>query len=162
MSVSQGFLVHVSRDEQAGEDVSGWLNAGLVVRVVRGRKMESWSRLLDEFSAAWQFPRTFGENLDAFSDCITDLGWLDPQAGYVIVITEPECVLTHESDDALRKLICVLADANDQWAQSIEDGEWWDRGPIPFHVILQPKADNSLKVKERWTTAGAAIQSHHS
>ena len=53
--------------------VMGWAEAGLTVRVVRGRKMRNLPGLFDEFSAALQFPLYFGENEDAFDECIADL-----------------------------------------------------------------------------------------
>jgi hypothetical protein len=46
---------------------------GRLVRVLRGRKMRMESHLMDEFGAALQFPRCFGENWLALEDCLCDL-----------------------------------------------------------------------------------------
>ena len=43
---------------------------------MRGRKSLTTPHFFDESSAALQFPYYFGENWDAFHDCLTDLEWL--------------------------------------------------------------------------------------
>ncbi|WP_199922364.1 barstar family protein [Microterricola viridarii] len=64
----------LGRDEQGlGTAVVGWTDAGLTVRVVRGRKMRTLRPLFDEFAAALQFPLYFGENRDAFYERLSDL-----------------------------------------------------------------------------------------
>jgi len=42
------------------------------VRVVRGFRMRDWSSLMDEFSAAFQFPLYFGGNLDALNESLSE------------------------------------------------------------------------------------------
>lgn len=140
----------------AAEAASGWSEAGLVVRTVRGRKMRAWQGVFDEFAAALQFPWYFGENADAMSDCITDLDWLPRQAGYVIVIDEPEEVLADAEPDALKRLVTLLDDAREQWAQPVEQGEWWDRPAVPFHVVLR-SSGNATSASQRWTAAGGTV-----
>jgi hypothetical protein len=63
-------------DRQMAEAVVGWREAGLTVRCVRGRKMSRLAGLMDEFSAALQFPYYFGENWSAFQECLGDMDWL--------------------------------------------------------------------------------------
>jgi hypothetical protein len=43
-------------------------DAGLTVRMTRGRKMRTVDGLFDEMAAALQFPCYFGANWDAFSE----------------------------------------------------------------------------------------------
>ncbi len=57
-----------------------------VCRVVRGHKATTKPAFFDECAAAWQFPYYFGENWDAFEECLTDLQWL-PAEAYVFCVT---------------------------------------------------------------------------
>ena len=102
----------------ATQAVSEWSDSGLVVRVVRGRKMRTAQGLFDEFAAALQFPWYIGENAYAFDECITDLGWLPPQPGYVIVISDPCEVLVDAGADALAYLVDSLTGAAEEWSGS--------------------------------------------
>jgi RNAse (barnase) inhibitor barstar len=157
LSVSSGsqlFLMPAAPDA-AAEALGGWSDAGLVVRRVRGRKMRSWPGLFDEVAAALQFPWYFGENVDALSDCITDLDWLPRQAGFVIVVDEPGEVLTDADPGALARFVVLLRDAEERWAEPIEQGEWWDRPTVPFHVVLHVTDDSSGA--QRWSDAGATV-----
>ena len=56
---------------------------------MRGDRMRSYDGLFDEFAAAMQFPWYFGYNGNAFDECIADLSWIDPGAGYALVINSP-------------------------------------------------------------------------
>ena len=58
-----------------------------VCRVVRGHKATTEPAFFDECAAAWQFPYYFGENWDAFEECLTDLEWL-PAEAYVFCVTQ--------------------------------------------------------------------------
>jgi hypothetical protein len=151
-------LLVLERDPRAaGEVASGWSESGLVVRVVRGRKMRTLQGLFDEFAAALQFPWYFGENADAFDECLADLGWLSPQEGYVIVINDPGEVLADAGPDALSWLVDSLTRAHQEWAHPVELGEWWDRPAVPFHVVLQLAVGDAATVTQRWAGAGALV-----
>lgn len=74
-------------------------NDGYVVREVRGSKMPTTSALFDEFAAALQFPYYFGENKDAFDECMRDLDeFVGVAAGYVVVVRDAEQLLRAEPD----------------------------------------------------------------
>ena len=64
-------------------------------RVLRGHKMRTTAALFDEFAAALQFPCYFGENWDAFDECLTDLAWL-PGEAYVFGILQSIRLLDKE------------------------------------------------------------------
>ena len=87
--------------EAIGSALLGWVESGLAARVVRGRKTRTLGGLFDEFAAALQFPLYFGENKDAFNECISDLT-LPAGEGYVVVITEPDRVLADAGAHELR------------------------------------------------------------
>ncbi|GGF37095.1 hypothetical protein GCM10011519_08240 [Marmoricola endophyticus] len=139
-------------------------STGRVVRKLRGRKMRAWPALMDEFGAALQFGDYFGENYPALDECLCDLDWLPTDKGYVLIIVNPEQVLTddednHESPDAERSaLVQLLQTAVDTYAEPIELGEYWDRPAVPFDVILVTDAEHRDEVVRRWKAAGAPLE----
>jgi hypothetical protein len=90
---------------------------------------------------------------------LTDLSWL-PAQGYVLLIVQPELVLTAETDDTLDVLRRIIVRASERWATPIARGEWWDRPAIPFHVVLQFPSDADVVALDRWGTRdGKVLQS---
>src|SRR4051794_36382752 len=79
----------------------GWQSQtdGRVVRFVRGTKCKNVLSLFDEFSAALQFPYYFGENWNAFNECITDLDWLDARS-FVLVVLDAAALLMDEPESS--------------------------------------------------------------
>ena len=75
-----------------------------VARVVRGAKCKHGPGLFDEFAAAWQFPPYFGENWDAFDECLADLEWL-PASAYVLFVTDAVEILDDESAETFRLFV---------------------------------------------------------
>jgi hypothetical protein len=138
-----------------GSAVNGWVESGLTARVVRGRKMRTVGALFDEFAAALQFPRYFGENWAAFDECVAELETLPAGAGYVVVITEPDQVLSDAGAEELRRLVEALESAAMAWSQPVELGEWWDRPAIPFHVVLAGEREQVEDAVRWWSRAGA-------
>lgn len=134
--------------------VTTWLEAGLAARVVRGRKVRTLQGLFDEFAAALQFPTYFGENVDAFDECIADLECLPPGSGYVIVIVEPDELLADESDAVFEWFARSLASAASGWAQPVDVGEWWDRPAVAFHVVLAGERGRLEAASRRWARVG--------
>lgn len=144
-------------DAQAvGSALLGWSAAGLTVRVVRGRKMRSLAELFDEFAAALQFPLYFGENKDAFDECLADLGALRAGEGYVVVVIEPDQVLVDAGATDLRWLCEAMESAGTAWGQPVERGEWWDRPAVPFHVVLAGERTAIDSAARRWYGTGDA------
>jgi hypothetical protein len=127
-----------------------WCALGLTVRVVRGRTSRRLEGLFDEFSAALQFPLYFGRNRNAFDECIADLDWLPHDTGIVIVVAQPEELLADAAPSELAWLASSLANAARGFSEAIDLGEWWDRPPLPFHVVFageQAAIDQALM---RW------------
>lgn len=84
--------------EMDTEQLTNWVweivqKSPLTVRFLRGRKLQSESGMFDEFSAALQFPLYFGENWDAFDECMSDLEWLNGSI-LIVVITEAQELLS--------------------------------------------------------------------
>ncbi|MGB7364436.1 MAG: barstar family protein [Rhodococcus sp. (in: high G+C Gram-positive bacteria)] len=134
--------------------VMGWLESGFTTRVVRGRKMRTTSDLFNEFSAALQFPRYFGENWAAFDECLSEPESLPPGKGYIIVVTEPNEVLAEEETRLFDIFAESLTSAAQVFGESIELGESWDRAAVAFHVVLAGDPDSLAVAARRWSDAG--------
>ena len=137
--------------------VIGWVESGLTTRVVRGRKMRTLGGLFDEFAAVLQFPLYFGENEDAFNECIAELETLSAGKGYVVTITEPDEILTDAGAEAFEWLLRSLESAAEELAQSVELSEWWDRRAVPFHVVLAGERDVVEAAARQWSSVGAEL-----
>ncbi|WP_194817494.1 barstar family protein [Nocardia sp. XZ_19_385] len=100
---------------------------GFLVRELRGVKMRTTAGVFDEFAAAFQFPYYFGENKDAFDECLRDLGeFLGDAAGYVAVVRDSSELLAEQPRERAW-FTEAIADCADYWAR---------RG-ISFRVVLQ-------------------------
>jgi hypothetical protein len=146
----------VDEERSIGTAMFGWREARLTVRTVRGNKMLTEPQLFDEFAAALQFPAYFGENWPALDDCLSDLAWLPPEVGYVLVVSEPLRVL-EVSPDSLPVLVRLLASACAEWSNPISLGEWWDRPAVAFHTVLVTREGDAAQVRNRWEAAGASL-----
>lgn len=144
------------KERSIGRAMYKWREARLTVRTVRGSKMQTEPQLFDEFAAALQFPTYFGENWSALDDCLTDMDWLPPEAGYVLVVTEPLRVL-EGAPEALPIFVRRLASACAEWSTPIALGEWWDRPGVAFHTVLVTTPEEDGQVRQRWKTAGAPL-----
>ncbi len=132
-----------------------WRTSGRAVRVVRGRKAAGLDALMDEVGAALQLPLYFGENWPALAECLSDLEWVDPAAGLVVVVADADRLLCDEPVE-LAPLLRALSGAVRSWAAPIEQGQWWDRPAVAFHVVLQhPQGTDPA---ERYEAAGATLR----
>ena len=115
---------------------------GIESKILRGSKMRSAEALFDEFGAVMQFPDYFGENWNAFYECLTDLSWM-PANAYVLVIVDADQVLVDEYETEFPILFKFLLIASMEWAKPISLGEWWDRQAIPFHIVMQVSSEKA-------------------
>src|SRR5260221_4815902 len=51
---------------------------------IEGQKLMKKEQFLNHAALAMHFPEYFGDNWDAFEDCLTDLSWIDAR-GFVIL-----------------------------------------------------------------------------
>jgi hypothetical protein len=118
----------------------------VVSRVIRGHKAQTKAALLDESAAVLQFPPTFGDNWDAYFDCLTDLEW-PPAEAYGLWVTNARCLLDREAPEQLHQALEIWANAAREWGQPVS-GEW-ARPAKAFHVILQetPEREASLRAR---------------
>lgn len=95
-----------------------------LLRHLRGIKMRTLQSLFDETSAALQFPAFFGENWDAYSDCLNDLDWL-PVGSCTLLLLDTQHILDRAEPADRATLAEILKDTAEAW-----------NGSRPFHVIL--------------------------
>ena len=70
--------------------------------------------LLARTAQALGFPAWFGDNWDAYFDCLADLGWR-AGSGYVLVFEHTEEMRSY-APEALDTAIAILSDAAAAWA----------------------------------------------
>ena len=121
-------------------------NSRSCCRRVRGLKSRTTENLFDEFAAALQFPYYFGENWNAFDECVTDLEWL-PADGYVLLVSDSMHLLEAESAEEQANFYRLLERAGREWATPAKDPT--PRSGKTFHVFLQvaPADVKSLEAK---------------
>jgi hypothetical protein len=118
---------------------------GVAVRFVRGRKSTTREAFFDEAAAALQFPYYFGENWDAFHDCVTDLSWLHADA-VVVCVTDATHLLDAAPAEQLAKFAAVLDSAATRWHQA--------KPAKAFHVVLQVAPGEEVALAKRMQAAG--------
>jgi hypothetical protein len=137
----------------------GWSLARLdgrqvVVRFLRGQKMQTAPQLFDEFAAALQFPFYFGENWNALLECLTDLEWL-PDGACILMILNGTQLLARETEESLAAFLDFLAVAAADWTAA-EKGPL-EPAPRPFHVVFQCSPAEDVRFLSRVHAAGATL-----
>ncbi|CAN5903224.1 hypothetical protein BH11PSE12_BH11PSE12_21160 [soil metagenome] len=73
-------------------------------------------QVLGKIAASFGFPKHFGKNFDALSDCLTDLIYqAGPQPGFVVVLEQLPNTSKFDKE-ARETLLDVFRDAADFWA----------------------------------------------
>ncbi len=85
---------------------------------LEGRKIEKKEQFFNHAAVATKFPAHFGNNWDAFYDCITEFDGIDAE-GFVIYFDHTDAFAAHH-ESQLETLIELFQDAVDFWR---EDGK---------------------------------------
>lgn len=149
-------FVLLKRRKQSLDFLSPLAYSHEVVRRIRGKKCHTKKGFFDEISAAFQFPHYFGENWDAFNECINDLGWL-PADKYLLIIEDVDQLLLLETEEEFDKLMRALRRTARDWESGINYANFAratgkkDNKKIGFKIILQlePEANISTHI-ENW------------
>jgi RNAse (barnase) inhibitor barstar len=145
--------------ERAEADAWSWRlqQKCFVARVARGKKMAHRLGLFDEISAALQFPSYFGQNWDAFHECISDLAWLPPDP-VVLIVTDALGMLDAEPVDALRILVEVLEDAAERQTEPVQFGSAFRFARQPLHIAFQATTVEMPLLQTRLALVGAELE----
>jgi RNAse (barnase) inhibitor barstar len=105
------------------------------VFVINGRNCKNDVDLFHEFARTMNFPSYFGNNWDAFSECIGDLEWISAPA-YVIYIINAEKLLEGEEESKFKILIEILEYNAKEWSQGRIEQYNVDHAITPFHIVF--------------------------
>ncbi|WLP92367.1 barstar family protein [Gordonia sp. NB41Y] len=124
---------------------------GVELRVTDAARLRTRRALFTEFARIWTFPDYFGNNADAFDECMRDLDEFARDAGrptptgYLTVITGAQRLLTSAQEFAW-------------FADSIAfyRGHYRDVAspPAPFAVLLTAPEAARPEVVDRWGSVG--------
>ena len=126
--------------DEATDTIRALQKKGVAVHVVRGGKSGKVADLFCELSAALQFPHYFGENWDAFADCLQDLAWIE-QGSVVIVFTDADKLLKSAKAAEVETFKNVIADATAYWNESKK------KSGKTLHVIFQSQDSDTAAKK---------------
>ncbi|CTQ62186.1 barstar family protein [Roseibium album] len=104
-----------------------------------GNLMRTWPELVEEMGAGLGFQS--GNNgydfvLAAYRDCMRDV-IDDHEAGVLLVISNAGRLLNRDRKYSFSQWVELIGDVALYAGETITDGQWWDRGPRYFKVILE-------------------------
>ncbi|MFT3898938.1 MAG: barstar family protein [Gordonia sp. (in: high G+C Gram-positive bacteria)] len=116
---------------------------GVLVRRLDAREARTLPSFYRAVAKAWDFPKHFGANKDAFDDAMTDLP--DAERGYLTEITHPAALLERDADDL-------------EWFTGSVEFYAGEYGPgRQFGVVLLAAEDEVAATRTAWTAAGAEL-----
>jgi len=80
---------------------------------LEGQKIEKKEQFLNHAAVVMKFPSHFGNNWDAFYDCLTDMDWADAD-GYVVYFDHTDAFADHH-ESQLETVIELFQDAVGYW-----------------------------------------------
>ena len=110
-------------------------------------KIQNWKDLICTFSEKLEFQQTsnrgYDFGLDAFVDCMRDA--IDEcENGLILYFRRSNKILSDDKKISFDSWLSAIGAVADYASQSIEAGEWWDRGPRYFKVILEKAPKHAL------------------
>ena len=99
-----------------------------------GAEIRDKERFLNHAAAVLSFPDYFGNNWDAFEDCLTDMSWHETD-GFLIVYDHFEILAQHAPDE-FKIALEILRDSV----------EFWRERKRPFFVLLRGRGKQGLEL----------------
>jgi RNAse (barnase) inhibitor barstar len=88
---------------------------GFFVGIIDGNECNDLKSFLKNIGIAFHFPDYYGQNLNAFYECINDLDWIDENK-YALVIENSKSFLSNEPANVRSEIIKSLYDVSQEWA----------------------------------------------
>jgi RNAse (barnase) inhibitor barstar len=117
----------------------------LFLTSIDGKDCSNKAALFNTFSAKLQFPDYFGNNWDAFNDCLTDLEWLNSNQ-YVLFIKNFEETLTQNQGE-LDIFFEIVEDAIKEWNAGTDYGI--ERLTMPFHLVIHANTNIAAELSSK-------------
>lgn len=116
---------------------------GMFVASLRGSRMRKREGVFQQFSTLLQFPDYFGENWNAFKDCVADLDWLRTNR-VLLVISHSDLLLTDGDSDELLVFVDILRQAADALGTATSFAQ-----VVSLHVVLQVDPERARSLETR-------------
>ncbi|HTK18247.1 MAG TPA: barstar family protein [Mucilaginibacter sp.] len=97
------------------EQINNLRDSGYFVGVIDGAECADLRSSIANIAKAFHFPSYYGENLDAFDECINDLDWLN-ESNYAIVIKNANLFMEGDTRDNKIYLMDLLDKISKEWA----------------------------------------------
>ncbi|WP_052745644.1 barstar family protein [Allosalinactinospora lopnorensis] len=119
-----------------------------------GAEMTRYESLMAAFQTKFEIPDYFGHNWPALDETLADLEWF-PAEGYVAHVRNAHMVLQDHTEYGLHVFYRLMGRVSEEWSVPVEVGEYWDRGPVPFHWLLTCPKDARQGVVDLFREAEA-------
>ena len=96
-------------------EITNLQEKGYFVGVIDGADCNDLKSTLANIARVFEFPDYYGQNLDAFWECINDLDWL-AEANYAIVIHNLDALMLGDTTDNKLYLLNMLDEVSKEWA----------------------------------------------
>lgn len=117
-------LYRVTTDVNIDELSSLCQEYGFQLFYINGKDITSKAEFLQAAAETMNFPDYFGDNWDAFTDCISDLSWLSA-AGYILLYTQPDNFANNDPSE--------WSIALDVFQEAVE---YWRETDTPMYVLF--------------------------
>lgn len=94
LSKQQGGVYWLTSRATPAEVEKAAKGAGYAYFHLEGQKLCKKEQFLIHAAMAMHFPESFGDNWDAFEDCLTDLSWIEAER-YLILYDHTDCFAEH-------------------------------------------------------------------
>lgn len=144
------FVVEDKRDEliKMKSELSRKFHKKLYFATINGEMLVANDQILYDIGVAFKFPDYYGNNWDAFWDCITDLDWISAEY-YLLLINNADKIKVQRED--FFNFFNILEDAAKVWKKG-NDFPPTAIPPTPFNIILNTSVGRGDAMVQKITT----------
>ena len=123
-------------------------NTDYFIAVLEGERSRTIEAFLHEIGKIFTFPDYYGENMNAFYECINDLSWVN-KSNYVLVIKNYSEFLADEPDGTSKEYLLILNDIAKEWENVpnyIGEDEFRKKSIFKILIVEDKKVIRDLKL----------------